>query len=335
LVVRVNETPEEPASNVTVTFSGPPTVTLLPMGGGEPGNPVQEITGPDGIAGVSVRIDSLATALSAAPGPAQAAGMIPIEVDAGSGITTTFVLNVLGRTPVFEAGGVVNAASFVPGLVPGSLASIFGVGLSEGFEGTLQPGGATSFRGTTVRVAGVPAPLLSVTTGEQEQINFQVPFGISAGQTATVEVTNNGGSAVVAGVPVFSSQPGIFEIPLAGEDLSVGAVIHADGELVTPDNPAERGEALALFFTGGGALTPAVGTGVLGPIPPAVMDLPVTVTIDSRGTDVLFGGYAPGFLGLYQTNFVVPEDAECGVRSLGVRVGDSRSPNSSIAVACP
>ncbi len=147
------------------------------------------------------------------------------------------------------------------------MASIFGAGLVEGIIGTETAEGATSYGGTTIRVGGVPAPLLSLSAGATDQINFQVPFETTPGQVTTVEVENNGSRATVANVPVFPVQPGIFEIPLSGGS-TIAAILHnSTGQLVTPDNPAARGEAVALYYTGGGRLNPSVPTGVLGPVP--------------------------------------------------------------------
>jgi uncharacterized protein (TIGR03437 family) len=39
---------------------------------------------------------------------------------------------------------------------------------------------------------------------------------------------------------------------------------------------------------------------------------PVTVTVDSLPSTVLFAGLTPGFVGLYQVNFQVPTGAHSG-----------------------
>ena len=340
LIVQLNEVGDQPASSVDVTFSGPEFVVLHPLGLGDPGNPLIQKTGPDGRAGVRVELLVTAAALMEASGRSdQFARTISIVATAaaaaGGVVSTTFVLGTIGRPPTFEAGGLVNAATFQPGIVPGSLATLFGAGLSEGISGTELAGGATSFNGTTIRIGGIAAPLLSITGSPAEQVNLQIPFELSSGQTTTIEVENNGTRKTVSGAPVFSTQPGIFEIPVAGGG-TVGAVIHAiSGQLVTEQNPAQRGDVVSMFLTGGGALSQSVGTGVLGPIPPPVMVESIVVGVDDKGSTVLFGGYAPGFLGLYQVNFEIPQDAGCGVRPLSIRVGGSFSLPSSTVVQCP
>ncbi len=336
LRVRVSEVNNQPSANLAVTFSGPPNVLLHPLEGGEPGNPLVQTTGADGVTGV--RAELLATTASlreAGAAKGQFSSTVTITATAGEDLNTTFLLNVIGRAPLFESTGVVNAASFEAGIVPGSLATLFGVGLSEGISGTVLVGGDTAFAGTSVRIGGIPAPLLSITGGPNEQINLQVPFEISPGRTTTVEVINNGARSTVRGVVVFPSQPGIFNVPL-GDGGSVGAVIHADGSLVTPDNPAARGEVVSLFLTGGGSITPTVATGVIAPPSPlSLMTQPVVVGVDNKGSTVRFTGYAPNFLGLYQINFEVARDAQCGLVRLNVKVGDVVSAVSNTAVQCP
>jgi uncharacterized protein (TIGR03437 family) len=258
-----------------------------------------------------------------------------VTATAGNDLSTSFVLIIRGATPELSANGVVNAASFEPGLVPGSLATVFGAGLSTGVSGTVALRGEDSYAGTFVTVGGFRAPLVSITGPPDEQISFQVPFELNAGAQTTVTVENNGSSSTIGGIAVFSTQPGIFLVPW-NETTTLGALIHASsGALVTPDNPARRGEAVSLFFTGGGRVNPPAQTGqpAVGVVPLMTQD--VVVGIDHKGSVLLFQGYAPGFIGLYQVNAVVPSDAACGVVPLNIRVGDVTSPVTSTAVACP
>ena len=335
LIAQVNEIDNVPASNVVVEFSGPNFVVLHPLDGSPPGNPVSQVTGPDGQAAVRVELPIVA-GVSLGPGSNdQFSRTISIVATVDNTLSTTFVLGSIGRTPSFVSGGIVNAATFQAGIVPGSLASLFGEGLSEGISATVLTGGATSFEGTTVLIGGIPSPLLSITGSPVEQINLQVPFELATGTTTTIEVENNGTRTTVGGVPVFSTQPGIFEIPDPAGG-TVGAVIDArTGAAITQQNPAARDRPLSVFFTGGGALQPTVLTGVFGPVPPAVMTETVVVGVDDKGAEILFQGYAPGFLGLYQVNFDLPEDAGCGVRNLVIRVGGSFSLDSKTVIQCP
>jgi uncharacterized protein (TIGR03437 family) len=236
--------------------------------------------------------------------------------------------------PAVTAAGIVSAASREPGLVPGGLVSVFGTGLSTGVVGTELPGGETAHKGTVVLIGGWPAPLLSVTNlNGQEQINLQVPFELIPGTSTTVQIVNNGQRVSVEGVPVYAAKPGIFEVPLGPGGLPLGAVIHPNGSIVTTANAAWRGEAVALFLTGLGGLAPYVATGQVGPVPAATTQMPVTVLVDNIPARVLFTGYAPGFIGLYQLNFEIPSGLPSGmIRSLVVHAGGNVSQESFLPV---
>ncbi len=335
MTVEVIEIGDLPALGAIVVFSGPPNVRFHPLkeNEGAPANPLQLLADANGRTGVIVELLGILPPAEEGIPVANAAAAIPITATAGT-FSTVFALNPLGRTPAFEASGIANGATFVPGLVPGSLATLFGTGLSEGVTGTEMAGGSLEFRGVTIKVGGVAAPILTVTRAAEEQINFQVPFQIPTGQTTTVEVNNNGSAFSVGGVPVFSSQPGIFMVQMGGA-TPLAAIVHPeDFSVVTPEKPAEKGKSVALFFTGGGLLSPAVATGVPGPVPAAVMALPITVKVDGKDAEISFKGYAPGLLGVYQLNFAIPAASECGVRSLNLSVAGSDSPAVPIAVKC-
>ena len=331
LIAEVREPDTRPAFGAFVDFAGPPNVELLSLAPTPTvGNPLRLQADESGQVGARVRL------LGIPLGSKGVSNSIAITASVGGGPLTSFPVTVIGRDPAFVSGGVVNAATFVPGVVPGGLVTIFGDGLFEGVNGTVQAGGATTFGGTTVKFGGVTAPLLAFSNaGTSDQINLQVPFGVPTGQPVTIEVNNNGSSLLVGGVPVFSTQPGIFEVPLGG-GVTGGAVTDAASfQLITPQNTAAPGQALALFYTGGGQLSPDVGTGVVGAVPPSETVLPAEVFIDGVPAQVLFSGYAPGFLGLYQINFIVPEGANCGTRSLVVSIGGASSPVSTINLTCP
>jgi len=324
LTVSVNDPQNRPVPGVLITWSAQDSLSFFTPGGELVSNPVTLFTSTAGQAGIKVRIENSArlgfpiTVIAATPGLA----------------SVGFQLIPSGRLPVLQANGLVNAASFVPGLVPGGLASLFGGGFSEGITGTVLAGGVGSFRGTSVLIGGTEAPVFSITNqAGQEQINLQVPFEVVARSTVAVQVNNNGARTTITGVPVYSAQPGIFEVPATPAGPRVGAVIHVAGDLVTPTNPAMPGEIVSLFLTGAGPVEPPIGTGVRGRVPPARTVLPVTVTVSGVSGDVLFSGYAPGFIGLYQINFEVPFSAPSGpFLSLSVKVGDSFSKDSTIAV---
>lgn len=324
LIARVNDAQGAAVPGVQVTFSGPSSVTFVPSSGAG-GNPVQVVTGSDGRASVNVRVNAGAPA-----------GSLTITASASVG-SVTFNLNVLGRTPSFTAASIVNAASFVVGIVPGGLATLFGTGLSE-VTGLELPGGATTHKGVQVRVGGQPAPLFLVgrTESGQEQINFQVRTDIPGGPSATVtvEVSNNGATFSVPNVPVLRAQPGVFEYTPSGSTVKYAAAVKPDGSVIGPNNRVARGAAFSIFLTGLGPTLPLLATGQAAPSnPPATTFFQPTVGVGGRGVRVLFSGLTPGFVGLYQINVELDNDTPTGdAVTLDVIVEGASSQTSRIAV---
>jgi uncharacterized protein (TIGR03437 family) len=301
------------------------------------------------LAGIEVqfRVTSGAATLSASRDITDDEGLASIEVVAGTvlqtvsvearvgQLVTLFRLTIVGRTPVPAAGGFVNGASFLPGWVPGGLGSIFGTGLMEGVDGIVLAETApfpTTLRGVQVLVENVPAPIISIANvNGQEQINIQVPFQISApSNNAVVTIINNGASTTVVGVQILREQPGIFEYTIA--EGKFAAALHTDFKVVQPSNPAHAGEVILLFWTGGGRLTPAVGTNVAGPIPPArTVDTP-TVLVDGAEAGVLGSFYAPTLYTAYQINLRIPANASSGNLTIQIIVNGATSQEAVIPV---
>jgi uncharacterized protein (TIGR03437 family) len=218
-------------------------------------------------------------------------------------------------------------------MVPGGLATLFGRNLSLA-AGAEFPGGATSHKGATVTVEGHRVPLLALSNvGGQEQINFQVPFDLGTPALARVEVNSGGRIAALQNVPVLRAQPGVFEYTPPGSGVTHAAAVKPDGSVVGPTNPVSRGDVVSIYLTGMGPVLPVLQTGQLGPAdPPAVTYLQPVLRIAGEEAQVLFSGYAPGFLGLYQINIVIPDTAPSGLVNLDVVVDRVPSQTSKIAV---
>ncbi len=250
------------------------------------------------------------------------------------GKNVSFTINTIGRLPQVTALGFVNAASFRQGWVPGSAGSIFGVGLTEGVDGEVLPQVfpfPTILRGVRVRINGIEAPILALANvNGQEQINVQVPFGLTAPGTATVRIENNGAESTIAGVPLLAVQPGIFENSRNG--VRIAAALHADFSLVEPSHPARPNEVILLFLTGLGITDPAVGTNVPGPAPPPRSVISPVVGIDDEGVEVLGSFYAPNLISAYQINFRVPQDVQLGNRKLSVVSGGVASQDTLLSI---
>ncbi len=105
-------------------------------------------------------------------------------------------------------------------------------------------------------------------------------------------------------------------------------VTHADGSLVSASKPANAGETLTAWAVGLGQTNPAASTGqpVTGAAPTtqtfsldfnytvnALAVKPYTGEPDVKPPQPLYAGLAPGYLGLYQVNFVVPPAPPNGI----------------------
>ena len=118
-------------------------------------------------------------------------------------------------------------------------------------------------------------------------------------------------------------------------DTATGpAVTHSNGfKLVSSDNPAAAGEILSLFATGLGPTIPEVDPGQSFPVNPlALVNAPVTVTVNGRPAEVLAATGYPGSPDGYQVNFRVPADTAKGAATIQVGVAWIVSATVSIAV---
>ncbi len=203
------------------------------------------------------------------------------------------------RAPDANAAGLVDAASFRARLAAGALVSLFGTGLADARAQAVRFPLPASVYEASVLVNGRAVPLLYVS---ERQINFQLPF--DAVGAVSVRVNNAGLDGAAFNVTVQQVAPAIF----------AGAVVHnSTFRLVTSTEPATRGEALAVLATGLGPVQPPVEAGVAAPGSPlSTITLPVTVMLGGSPAPVLFSGLAPGFAGLYQVNFTVPNSIQPG-----------------------
>jgi len=228
-------------------------------------------------------------------------------------------------TPSITSGGVVNAASFAPQVSPGSLATIFG----KNFIGTQESAGASlplpaSLGGVSVTVNGKTAPVLYVNTS---QVNFQIPWETSPG-TAAIVVSSGGIKSAAVNVTVVAAAPGLFA---QGSHAIVQNF--PSFSLNSSGNPAKVGSTIIAYFTGGGAVSPPVADGAAaGDNPVSKVNSNVTATIGGQSATVSSASLAPGFVGLWQANIVVPTVAQAGDYPLILSAGGQASVAASVSV---
>jgi uncharacterized protein (TIGR03437 family) len=243
-------------------------------------------------------------------------------------------------SPMIMHDGVMDAASYSKdGVTAGSIASLFGAGLSASpTMASLSPATPSAANGnsttlalptslgkTQVLVNDVPAPLLYVSP---TQINFLVPAG-TAGNNVPVVVVNNGVRSLAATVNIQATAPRIFTI-----GGTQGAVLNGDYSVNGAAAPAGTGTAIQIFAVGLGATNPPATIGQIAGVDPLMQTttLPV-VTVGGVQAKVLFAGLAPGAAGLYQVNAVVPGGVAAGNSvPLQITMGQAASNTVTIAV---
>jgi uncharacterized protein (TIGR03437 family) len=230
----------------------------------------------------------------------------------------------------FEASQVVNAASFAPGLVAGSLATVFvqGVRDADGVSPALAIPLPTAIDGVSVTVDGIAAPILAVAqVAGAGQINFQVPYEVRGRASVAVVVRRGADASNPVNVPLAGTQPGVF-VQTGG---SLAIVVRNTGYSLAAE--LVPGEYVFLYATGLGASTNEPLTGNAAPSGPlALARGSVTVTLNGIPCEVQFAGLAPGFAGVFQINFRVPLNAQPGIQPLLLRVDNTEAPLATVVV---
>jgi uncharacterized protein (TIGR03437 family) len=208
--------------------------------------------------------------------------------------------------------GITNAANYTPitnAFSPGELVNLYGnFGVQTQVDHALPI--PPELGGVKVLVNGQPAPVYLVS---ENQISAFIPYEISGDYFATFQVVVNGSQSNQVTVYVDNSAPGIYTVTQNG--IGAGAILHSDYTEVTDSSPAKPGETVLLFMNGLGAVTPQVADGAPAPTSPFSVSVEAAniFVVLSDGVDypalanVLFAGLAPGFAGLYQVNFTLPD----------------------------
>jgi uncharacterized protein (TIGR03437 family) len=208
-------------------------------------------------------------------------------------------LSVAPQEASLRTRALVNAATYTHEVAPGSLAAVLGSGL------------ARSAAGTHVSLGGINA---AVVAASPFQITFQVPSGIPAGMH-TLRVESPFGSAEQTS-EIRPVAPAIFAV------RDGWAIANSDGQLNNAAHPAKRGETIVIYATG---LQRADGAGII--------QNTVSAFIRDAEARVTYAGLAPGFIGVYQINCVIPITIAPGMDvPLVLRQGGVMSSAAEIAI---
>jgi uncharacterized protein (TIGR03437 family) len=257
-------------------------------------------------------------------------------VDAGN-LTAEFSGYARVR-PAIRNDGVVNAASFDvnPGLAPGSYISIFGTALADtlkSFTTSYLPVSlarvSVSFDNEGQRIS-VPARIHFVSAG---QINVQIPWECQGLASAQMKVSIGDFSSGLITVPLSDVSPGFFTFtdPISGRQLA--AALDEFNNLLLTGNSARKGRVIQLYVNGLGPVDSPQKSGEPAPTDRLVRTrFTPEVTVGGRPASVQFSGLAPGFVGLYQVNVVVPADAPSGPQPLQITINGARSKEATLIV---
>ena len=237
--------------------------------------------------------------------------------------------------PSINFGGVINAASSAPGapVAPGSIASAYGDFLLIAPFGALGVPLPTNLGGLSLKFGTIGVPLFYAGTG---QVNLQIPWELAGQSQASLTATFGGQTSATQPVNIAPFAPGIFTI--SGQGTGAGAILDSSYRPVSPSSPAAAGITVVLIYcTGLGPVSNQPETGAAAPSDEfAVTPTKPVVTIGGVPAQVSFSGLAPGSVGEYQVNALVPANAPTGdAIPLVLSIGGVASNTVEIAVQPP
>jgi uncharacterized protein (TIGR03437 family) len=246
----------------------------------------------------------------------------------GDAMIAEFIGLASAAEPSIAINGIVNGASFLPGVVPNSWATIVGRNLASqtaGWNNSIVNGKLpTTLGGVTVTIGGQKAYLSYVSA---TQINLIVP-DVGSGIMPVV-LTNAAGTITPVNVSSQAVAPAFF--PWPGNQV---VATHLDYTLAVKNGtfgattvPAHPGDVIILWGTGFGPTTPVAPSGVVTPGDQtySTPTMP-TVTIDNLSVTVYGAALAPGFAGLYQVGIQVPPSLGDGDWPVQASIAGAQSP---------
>jgi uncharacterized protein (TIGR03437 family) len=215
------------------------------------------------------------------------------------------------QPPQINAGGIVNGASYTAPVAPGSIADVFGTFYLTSTTVNTDLPLDTSLQNLSFEFSGgTLAPLYFVSGG---QANIQIPWELAGQSSATIAGTLSGAVGATQTVDLAPVSPAIFSMNSQG--TGPGAILDSAYNLIDQSNPATAGSTTILIYcTGLGAVRsnqPATGAPA-STTQLAQTTLPATVTIGGVTEPAGFAGLAPGYVGLYQVNALVPAGVAAG-----------------------
>jgi uncharacterized protein (TIGR03437 family) len=269
-------------------------------------------------------------------------GSILLENVPNSTATITDITNnvwswTLGSgMPAITTVQTAGAFGAFPTLGSGSWIEIYGSNLattparqwtSADFNGNTAP---TILDNVQVKIAGQNAFIDYVSAG---QVNAQLPLGLVAGNYQIV-VSNALGNSAAMNVSMAPTKPGLLAPPsfkIGNTQYIVGVL--PDGTYVLPPGAivglttrqAKPGETVTFYGVGFAAVTPAINAGQIA-TQLNQLTSPVQVLFAQTPAQISYQGLAPGSVGLYQFDVMVPAISDSDTVPLTISQGGVNVP---------
>jgi uncharacterized protein (TIGR03437 family) len=236
-------------------------------------------------------------------------------------------------TPAIAASnGVLNGASFQPGISPGSWITINGTNLSpitDTWNNSIVNGALpTTLDGVSVSVGGQPAYIEYVSGTQINAIAPNIPAG-----SVDVTVTNSNGASEAVNAQLAAETPAFFQwgnYAVATHQDYTYAV--KNGTFAgTTTVPAAPGDVIILWGTGFGPTSPSAPAGVETPSTATYNTASsVSVTIGGKPATVYGAALAPGYAGLYQVAIQIPASLANGDYPVVASISGAQSQSTTL-----
>jgi uncharacterized protein (TIGR03437 family) len=233
---------------------------------------------------------------------------------------------------IASTGGVLNGASFQPGIAPDSWITISGTNLSsttDTWNNAIVNGALpTTLDGVSVMVGDQAAYIEYISATQINALAPSVPAG-----SVPVTVTNASGTSQAVMAQLSAEQPAFFQwgtyAVATRQDFSLAV---KNGTFAgTTTVPAKPGDVIILWGTGFGPTSPSAPAGAETPSTTTYNTATaVSVTVGGKPATVYGAALAPGYAGLYQIAIQIPASLTNGDYAVVATINGAQSPSTTL-----